>query len=60
MRSVGASAPALDSPAWASTDGTRVTRDKRALTVFIDHKNPSIIGKQKGAYSWKSAVEEIL
>lgn len=43
-----------------STEGTKVTRDKKALTVHIDHKNPYIKGKEKGSYSWKSALEEIL
>ena len=43
-----------------STDGVRVTRDSKSLTVHIDSKNPYIQGKQKGSYSWKSALEEIL
>lgn len=43
-----------------STDGTRVTRDGKALTVHIDRQHSSIQGKEKGSYSWKSALEEIL
>lgn len=43
-----------------STDGTSVARDAKALTVHIDRQNSSIKGKQKGSYSWKSALQEIL
>jgi len=43
-----------------SSDGTRVTREGKALTVAIDRQHSSIQGKKPGSYSWKSALEEIL
>lgn len=43
-----------------STDGTRVSLDAGVLTVHIDPEKSSIVGKQAGSYSWKSALEEVL
>ncbi|MFP2906035.1 hypothetical protein ACLESD_13440 [Pyxidicoccus sp. 3LFB2] len=43
-----------------STDGTRVSVDAGVLRIHIDPAQSSIVGKQAGSYSWKSALEEVL
>ncbi|MGE6761426.1 hypothetical protein ACQKGO_25645 [Corallococcus interemptor] len=44
-----------------STEGTKVTLDGSVVTIHIDPENTSITGKRPdGAYSWKSAYEELL
>ena len=43
-----------------STDGTRVSLDGGVLTLHIDPVKSSIVGKEAGSYSWKSALEEVL
>ena len=41
-----------------STTGTGIVVDGSKLKVKIDPKKSSIVGKQPGSYSWKSALEE--
>ncbi|GMU06140.1 hypothetical protein [Corallococcus caeni] len=43
-----------------STEGTKVSLDGSVLTIHIDPAKTSIVGKQGGSYSWKSAFEEVL
>ncbi len=43
-----------------STTGTGVSVSGSTLKVKIDPKKSSIVGKQAGSYSWKSALEENL
>lgn len=43
-----------------STEGTRVSVDGGVLLIQIDPAKSSIVGKQAGSYSWKSALEEVL
>ena len=43
-----------------STEGTKVSRDGKALTVWIDPAKTSIVGKEAGSYSWASALREVL
>ena len=43
-----------------STEGTRVRRREGVLWIDIDPKNSSIVGKEPGSYSWKSALSEVL
>jgi hypothetical protein len=41
-----------------STDGTKATREGKALTISIDPAKTAVTGKEKGVSSWKSALEE--
>jgi hypothetical protein len=41
-------------------DGTKATRQAKGIVVHADPAKTGIVGKQKGSYSWKSALEEIL
>ncbi|MCY1014552.1 hypothetical protein [Pyxidicoccus sp. MSG2] len=43
-----------------STEGTRVSVDAGVLVIHIDPDKSTIVGKQPGGYSWKSALEEVL
>jgi hypothetical protein len=43
-----------------STEGTRVSLDAGVLVIHIDPDKGTIVGKQPGGYSWKSALEEVL
>lgn len=43
-----------------STEGTKVSLDAGVLTIHIDPAKSSIVGKEAGSYSWKSALEEVL
>ncbi|RKH74463.1 hypothetical protein [Corallococcus aberystwythensis] len=43
-----------------STEGTKVSLDGSVLTIHIDPEKSSIVGKEPGSYSWKSALEEVL
>ena len=43
-----------------SNDGTKATRSGTAVVILLDPNKTSIVGKEKGSYSWKSALEEIL
>jgi len=43
-----------------STTGTGVSVKGTELTVKVDPAKSAIVGKEKGSYSWKSALEETL
>lgn len=43
-----------------STEGTGVSASGTELTVKIDPAQSAIVGKQKGSYSWQSAIKEVL
>jgi hypothetical protein len=43
-----------------SKDGTNVDRSGKEVVAHLDPANTSITGKEKGSYSWKVALEEIL
>jgi hypothetical protein len=43
-----------------STEGTRVAVDAGVLLIHIDPDKGTIVGKQAGSCSWKSALEEVL
>jgi hypothetical protein len=41
-----------------SNDGTKVGREGKGLSVYIDPARTAITGKEKGVASWKTALEE--
>lgn len=41
-----------------STDGTKVSRENKALVVHVDNTKTAITGKAKAVSSWKTALEE--
>ena len=43
-----------------STSGTGVSRTDQTLIIRIDPQRSEITGKQKGGYSWASALKEVL
>lgn len=43
-----------------SNDGTKVSREGKNVVIHLDPAKTAIVGKEKGSYSWKSALEETL